>query len=322
MNATNSTELKTLLTPSFLVALIIFKCFCLICGVLGNVGVIVYNLCMNNDKTPTSYLVANLAFADLLTCLTIYPIWISEFAMILLERPSDQVVFCKFSSTTSYVFLFLSTLTLLAITWDRYIFISQPLKYPLMMTWRRTYRILLCIWISALLYFPVFAVFMKPTNIRAICFCPTFVSFPAILIYIFIPTSAISYFNYKIFKLARAHVRRIQVRNSITDRSTCMSFTSDSATKTRSSVSIKREMKTVKTFLIVVGVFLFCLLPFSIAVLVKDLFDIPVPLTVLIIFGDFVGINSILNPIIYSMRQKEYRNCYRQLAGVICSRLK
>ena len=320
MNATNSTKLEILLPPSFLVALIIFKCFCLVCGILGNVGVIVYNLCMNNDKTPTSYLVANLAFADLLTCLAIYPIWIAEFAMVLLERASDQVFFCKFSSTTSYVSTFLSTLTLMAITWDRYLFFSRPLKYPLIMTWKRTYRILLCIWISALLYFPVFAVFMKPTNIRAICFCPIFVSFPAIFIYIFIPTSAISYFNYKIFKLARAHVRRIQVRNTIVDQST--TFRSDSGTKTRSSVSIKREMKTVKTFLIVVGVFLFCLLPFSIAVLVNDLFGIPVPLSLLIIFGDFAGINSILNPIIYSMRQKEYRNGYRQLAGVICSRLK
>jgi hypothetical protein len=318
MNGNNVTESEILLPPTFLVALIVLKCFCLICGILGNVGVIVYNLCMNNNRTQATYFVANLAFADLSTCLTVYPVWIAEFVVILSETPSNEDFFCKFSSATGFVSMFVSTLTLLAITLDRYFYISCPLKYPLMMTWPRTYGILFSTWICAFLYFPVFVIFIEPTDTRAICFCPPSVSFVAILIYVFMPTCVISYCNYKIFKLARSHVRKIRVGNTITDHST--TFTSDSSTKMSSTFSIKKEMKTVKTFLIVVGVFLFCLLPFSINVLLRDLFSVHVPLSVFVFSGDLVVVNCILNPIIYSMRQKEYRNCYRYLVGVICSR--
>ena len=318
MNGNNVTESEILLPPTFLVALIVLKCFCLICGILGNVGVIVYNLCMNNNRTQATYFVANLAFADLSTCLTVYPVWIAEFVVILSETPSNEDFFCKFSSATGFVSMFVSTLTLLAITLDRYFYISCPLKYPLMMTWPRTYGILFSTWICAFLYFPVFVIFIEPTDTRGICFCPPSVSFVAILIYVFMPTCVISYCNYKIFKLARSHVRKIRVGNTITDHST--TFTSDSSTKMSSTFSIKKEMKTVKTFLIVVGVFLFCLLPFSINVLLRDLFSVHVPLSVFVFSGDLVVVNCILNPIIYSMRQKEYRNCYRYLVGVICSR--
>jgi hypothetical protein len=84
MNANNTTKSEIFpFASTYLVALIIFKSCCLVCGVLGNLGVIIYNLYMNNNKTQSSYFVANLACADLLACLAIYPTWIAEFAMII-----------------------------------------------------------------------------------------------------------------------------------------------------------------------------------------------------------------------------------------------
>jgi hypothetical protein len=321
MNGNNVTESEILLPPTFLVALIVLKCFCLICGILGNVGVILFIISAWTTTERNYKLLTLLPIWLLLTCQLawlFYPVWIAEFVVILSEKPSNEDFFCKFSSATGFVSMFVSTLTLLAITLDRYFYISCPLKYPLMMTWPRTYGILFSTWICAFLYFPVFVIFIEPTDTRAICFCPPSVSFVAILIYVFMPTCVISYCNFKIFKLARSHVRKIRVGNTITDHST--TFTSDSSTKMSSTFSIKKEMKTVKTFLIVVGVFLFCLLPFSINVLLRDLFSVHVPLSVFVFSGDLVVVNCILNPIIYSMRQKEYRNCYRYLVGVICSR--
>ena len=41
MNATNTTELQIILSPTFLVVLIVFKCSCFVCGVLGNLSVII-----------------------------------------------------------------------------------------------------------------------------------------------------------------------------------------------------------------------------------------------------------------------------------------
>ena len=222
---------------------------------------------------------------------------------------SDQGFFCKFSSTTYSVIIFVSTLTLLAITLDHYLFISYPLKYPLMVTWRRTYGVLLCIWVSALLYSPVTVVYTEPTKVRAICFTPY-------IIYLIGPIGLILYFNYKLFKIARSHVRRIQSSNGTSSTSSC-------ASEMSLSLRIKREIRTVKTFVIVVGVLLFSLFPFTITLLLNSLVGYQlVPLSVMILLGDLAVANSILNPIIYSMRHKEYRNGYRRLATVICSRIK
>ena len=123
MNATNTTELQILLSPTFLAVLIVFKCSCFVCGVLGNLSVIIYNLFMNNNKTPTSYLITNLAFADLLTCLSVYPIWVTEFIMMLSRKHSNQyqVFLCKFTNSVNLVLVSISSLTLLSIAFDRYI---------------------------------------------------------------------------------------------------------------------------------------------------------------------------------------------------------
>ncbi len=317
MNGNNTTKSEIFpFASTYLVALIIFKSCCLVCGVLGNLGVIIYNLYMNNNKTQSSYFIANLACADLLACLAIYPTWIAEFAMMVGGPESDQDFFCKFYSTTNSAMICVSTLTLLAITLDRYLFISYPLKYPLMVTWRRTYGVLLCIWVSALLYSPVFVVFTEPTKVRAICSTPYIIVVIGAVIYVFIPIGVILYFNYKIFKIARSHVRRIQSSNGTSSTSSC-------AFEMSLSFRIKREIRTMKTFVIVVGVLLFCLFPYTITLLVNSFVGYQlVPLSVMILLGDLAGANSILNPIIYSMRHKEYRNGYRRLATVICGRIR
>ena len=266
---------------------------------------------MNNNKTQTSYFVTNLALADLLTCLSAYPIWIAEFAMILFRKDSNQIFFCKFFNSVSFMFGFVSTLTLLSIALDRYLFISRPLKYPLMMTWQRTYGIILSIWICALLYCSILAALTEPTDVRTFCSISYIVVIFAFVIYVLIPLILIFFLNYKIFKLARNHFRRIRVENT--------QFTaSDSGRGINYTFRMKQAMKTIKTFAIVVGVFVFCLLPYWLAHLLKHTFGIYIPLQVSILLGDLVLINSILNPIIYGMRHNEYKNCYRQLLVLIC----
>jgi hypothetical protein len=86
---------------------IVLKFIAMIIGVL---------ILLRNKKTATSYLVGNLALADLLVCLTFYPKWIIEFIQTILYIDSDQDLFCKFGRSTIWALLFASVATLLSIT--------------------------------------------------------------------------------------------------------------------------------------------------------------------------------------------------------------
>ena len=128
---------------------IVFKFVAMIIGVFGNVTVIIHTIFLSKEKTATSYLVGNLALADLLVCLTFYPIWIIEFIQTLLNIESDQDLFCKLSRSTLRTFMFASAATLVAITVDRYLYFAKPLKYPLIVTRRRVFLAVSGIWLTA-----------------------------------------------------------------------------------------------------------------------------------------------------------------------------
>ncbi|XP_028395709.1 octopamine receptor beta-2R-like [Dendronephthya gigantea] len=128
---------------------------------LGNVTVIIYTVLLSKEKTATSYLIANLAFTDLLVCLTFYPLWIIEFIQILLNIDSDQELFCKLSRSTIWSLLVASVATLLAITVDRYLFIVKPLKYPLIVTRRRVFLAISGIWLTTCCLYTIFHVQYK-----------------------------------------------------------------------------------------------------------------------------------------------------------------
>ena len=145
----------------------------MIIGVFGNVAVIIYTNFLNKKKTATFYLVGNLALADLLVCLTFYPIWIIEFVQILLNIDNDQDLFCKFSRATIWAFMFASIATLLAITVDRYLCIVKPLRYQLIVTHRRVFLAVAGIWIAACsLFIARYVHLINVRNFQSYCELP------------------------------------------------------------------------------------------------------------------------------------------------------
>ena len=135
----NNTTFFNTVPNNVLLFSVVFKFIAMIVGVLGNVTVIIHTIFSCKEKTTTSYLVGNLALADLLVCLTFYPIWIVEFIQTILNIDSDQDLFCKLSRSTLWAFMFASIATLFAITVDRYLYIVKPLTYPHIVTHRRMF---------------------------------------------------------------------------------------------------------------------------------------------------------------------------------------
>ena len=67
---TNNSSHFSTVPSQILISSVVFKFFAMIIGVLGNITVIIYAIFTSKETTAASYLVGNLALADLLVCLT------------------------------------------------------------------------------------------------------------------------------------------------------------------------------------------------------------------------------------------------------------
>ena len=76
------------------------------------------------------------------------------------------------SRSSIYALLFASLATLLALTIDRYLFIVKPLKYPMIVTRRRIFLVVLGIWLTASGLCFAFQLYRKSNmqpSLRSVC---------------------------------------------------------------------------------------------------------------------------------------------------------
>ena len=312
--ANNSTHLISISSEVLLFS-VLLKFIAMGIGVTGNAAVIIYNIFMLKERTATSYLVANLALADLLICLTFYPIWIVEFILTILKIDSDQDLFCKMSRSTIYALMFASVATLLAVTIDRYLFIVKPLKYPMIVTRRRIILVVLGIWLTASGLLFAWQMYWRksPDGLpRSLCRVVEDSSYILISFSLYLPLILIFVVNFQILKVAQQQRRRILAEGNIVGQ------VGEQSPKPRdtSAIRVFQASKAAKTFFIVVVVLAFCfLIP---AVVGTVLFHSPYDTSYMhiwyaVVHFELGGINSIVNPFIYGARHIKYRKAYRNI---------
>ena len=103
----------------------------------------------------------------------------------------------------------LSALALLAVTHDRYIFIVKPLHYLSIMTWRKTYTILGCVWILSLATIPVSLLTEVLKTRRGVCENAPWGEFWMVIAFDDVSLIFIMFLSIKIFNAAREQIRRI-----------------------------------------------------------------------------------------------------------------
>ena len=285
----------------------------MIIGVLGNVTVIIYAIFFNKEKTATSYLTGNLALADLLVCLTLYPIWIFKLIQIILNIDNNQDFFCKFSRSAMWAFMFASIATLLAITVERYLYIVKPLRYPQIVTHRRVFLAVSGIWIIASCFFIVHFIHDKGDiyKLRSLCYIPESIYHLSDVFAGYLPLIFIFFMNFHILLVARKQRKRILVKTTIpyVDNSP-----EESGNTSRISFCLRCfvALKEAKTFAIVVAVLTFCILiPKVVGWMLSKFCTVPCwQLWYIVFFFELNGINSIVNAFIYGMRHVKYRKAY------------
>ena len=289
----------------------------MIAGILGNITVITYNIFSNREKTVTCYLLANLALADLLVCLTFYPIWIIEFVQTLLNIDSDQELFCKLSRSSMLALFFVSVATILILTIDRYLFIVKPLKYPLIVTVKRVKNIVAAIWVISCGFLCLMAAFFESSKLkRSYCRVPDEIYWPYEIIILYIPITFVFILNLNILRIAQRQRRRILVQTRVIGHtrplSRMLTFRQTNA------------LKSVKTFLIVISILAFCCLIPAVTGISLYFFvckNCHTTTTWYVVFNfELYGINSIANPFVYGVRHPRYRQSLKYFFKNLCCR--
>ena len=308
----NNTTIFNTISKSVLIILVVFKFIAMFIGVLGNLTVILYTIFSNRQKTATSYLVGNLALADLLVCLTFYPIWITEFIQNILNIDNDQDLFCKFSRATMWALMFASIATLLAITIDRYLYIVKPLRYPQIVTHRRVFLAVSGIWVTACCLFIVHFLhdeMYHSIGFRSLCDVPTSIYYFTDAFVAYVPLILIFLLNFHILSVAQEQRKRITIETTIANVD---NSTEESPNRMIFVLRFFVALKVAKTFTIVVVVLTFCVLtPTVVGQMLWRTCGQQCGKFWLVVFHyELYGINSVVNAFIYGKRHVKYKKAY------------
>lgn len=275
MNSTSSTSQKG---PAGVVVYSIALFVVIVLALLGNSVVFVAFFRSSTLRNATVAFILSLAVTDILVASISIPLWLS---FQLSQCFYSATVLCNKTTYTVWkcvdvLFSTASIMNLCAISIDRFIVITKPLHYPNIMTSKRENLALTAIWIFAVTLAALVTTHWK--------FFPTFVF---IVSFIF-PLSIMIYSYSRIFKTALSQARRVF--------------------PVRQAYFFKRELKAAKTLAIVMGTFIACWAPFFLVNLIvsyrPDLFPNAVTTAGIKLLH---YINSALNPLIYSLTNKEFR---------------
>lgn len=258
-----------------------------------------------NLRSPFNFLVANLAAADLIVGCVALPMSVEFYIRESLTHkitllPRDDVRrLSSFISTTASLF------SLAALTIDRFIAITDPLKYRIKLTTQRAAMVSLVLWVVSVgfpfLYFKVgylkYQFFFANTAVVA--------------------TFSVLCLTYaKVFKSFKHQVKHWDTLHEGHDR--------ENHVKMR---AIKWEKKITKTFLIMLGLFICCFLPSLILIYVisfcgscncvfihwaRDINYI------------LIMANSSMNPFVFAWRLEPYRRAFKKIltCGKIVTKLR
>ncbi|XP_031569842.1 octopamine receptor 1-like [Actinia tenebrosa] len=284
MNTTSSTSQEG---PAVVVVYSVALFVVIVLALLGNSVVFVAFYRSSALHNASVAFILSLAVTDILVASISIPIWLSfqlnqcfYLSNVLCNKTTYTVWKC-----VDVLFSTASIMNLCAISIDKFIVITKPLHYPNIMTSKRANIALAAIWIFAVSLAALVTVHWD--------FFPTFV-----FIVSFIFPSFIMIYSYsRIFKTALSQARRVF--------------------PIRQTYYFKRELKAAKTLAIVMGTFIACWAPFFLVNLIvsyrPDLFPSAVTTAGIKLLH---YINSALNPLIYSLSNKEFR--YKILRVLPC----
>ncbi|CAB3984937.1 octopamine receptor-like [Paramuricea clavata] len=281
-STTNLQESEGISSYAYKVISSLFMWTLIIVIVVGNLLAIAAYCKATRLRIVTRCFIINLAVTDLLVGAIIMPFW---FHRMLQDRQVTASMLYKSWITLDISCATASITSLAVVSIDRYIVISKPLSYERFLPKSRAIFVILLVWCYS---FGVAV--LRETKWRYYSLLVTGFSF-------LLPLGTILFAYANIFKAAKAQAKRI--------RRSCLPNSSESNTNKK---HFDKELKATKTISLVIGAFLACWLPFFVlSLLSKYCTKCTISFEVVIIVKWLHYANSALNPIIYSMHNRDFR---------------
>lgn len=295
--------------------------------VSGNVLVCLAVCASRRLRCLTNCFIVSLAVTDLLLGLLVLPF--SALLELNNEWPLGPA-FCNFYISMDVMLCTASILTLLAISVDRYLAVTMPLRYAsLVLPWRVAVAMASVWTVSVAVSFLPIQMGWNTVNGTVQNYGPwapegkcrfelnrPYVLTDSLLTF-YLPLVAMCWTYLRILRIARAQAKRI-----ISDRPTCITnyncrnnpSTSTTMVSSVTAVAL-REHKATVTLAAVIGAFVVCWLPYFILFTVLGLNEHPDPSTVpeysIVLWLGYT--NSALNPILYGALNRDFRSAYTHL---------
>ena len=291
--------------------------------IIGNTLVLLATCRERRLHQPNKYSIACLAVADLLVGMFIGPSKLYLMYLDYKSRRDISIHFCRFMVWIDTLAVTASAYTLTFISFDRYLKISKPLQYRSKMTTLKSLKIIFIIWLIS----TAFATYSATPDSgsqglllhEAVRFC-----FPAegfsenksnivytilLVSLIILPAIVILSMYSSIF--VAAHKRQKMLRNG---------ELGETSTGQNQRSVLRQDLKIVRMLLIVVGVFLFSVIPSFISfvsyIYNRNIFN-GWSFKSLYIYFRVIWLlpltNSLCNPLIYACLDQTYREAFKHL---------
>ncbi|XP_031565536.1 tyramine receptor 1-like [Actinia tenebrosa] len=305
---------QVLTRPDILTLALFLSILIVLCGV-GNALVCRTIFVTRRLHFPGYYFVASLAVADFLVGVFVLPL---SLAYMMTFQMKGYWIFgeavCDVWVLASMWFGCASILNLCAVTWDRYIAVTSPLLYVMRMSDRHVIRLIVGIWSTSFIAAIINCYGLKMSPTRVLCEVsglPLIYSSIDFLLLFLLPLVCVVFVNCKIWIIATRQLKRIQAQvpqaielNETQD--TSVVDTSSSQSQTSRNRTFKKEIKTFRTFLIVIGSFFCSWTPFYLMVFIDSFSKVIGVVAHFCVILTYV--NSASNPLIYGIFNREFRN--------------
>lgn len=307
-NASNDNVVYTHdLDPVFTVAITTYFILIIISAFVFNLVLIFTVVYKRKLHTVTNILIVNLAIGDMFTAIFVVPF---DVDYLIRGYFPDNIAACGFREVSFMLSLPTSVVSLLLLTFERFISVSFPFKRIRYLTKKNTYILITFSWCYTFLVaiFPI----IYDKNAIFVDFGLCGMGFP--MEYIFFqmfgnflaPIIVICSMNIFLFRIASKHAIDIR-KKSLIDAS-------HSRKARPSMLTFGANLKAAKTVLLLVGIFLLCWLPFIIMAVHNILCDACHPREVTWTGSALNYASIFINPLLYGLRSREIRRELRKIA--------